>query len=353
MNLSEASGILIVKLSSIGDTIHAIPSAASLRERFPQARITWAVEGGCAQIVRCLRCVDEVIEINTPAWRRLRDLAGGRGVVRAVRALREPAPAVAVDFQGLLKSAVISRLSGADVRVGFDRPNLREPAAGLFYTHRVGEIPPASHVIEICSALLRPLGIGRVPRSFPLRFPDAVRERAAGVLTGLGGRPFVVLNPGGGWPTKRWPPRFYARIARLVQDRLGWAALVPYGPGDLGLVREMEADAPGCFTPVDVTLPELGVICGEAEAFLGGDTGPMHLASAVGTPVLALFGPTDPVRNGPFSVMSSFLWKRLGCSCCYRRRCDSGGGACMSFSVEEVWEAFGGLLARCQPGGAA
>lgn len=341
--------ILVVKLSAIGDTLHAVPAVAALREAFPSATLTWCVEKRCAALVSCLTCVDQVLELDTRSWRRGRRLRGEGGLVPFVRELRSLRADVALDFQGLLKSAVVTRLSGAPLRVGWARPLLREKAAAAGYNRRVGDVPPHTHVIEICSRLLSPLGIALVPRRFPFRFPEAASRRADEMLRKLGPRPFVILNPGGGWPTKRWAPERFGALALRVERDLGLTPVVTCGPGEEPLAEAIRRTAPqtGVLAP---GLPEFALLCGRAAAVVAGDTGPMHLACAAGAPVVGIFGPTDPRRNGPFGEHSVVVSRGLACQGCHRRKCSDG--RCMDIPVEDV---YNGLLAclGAQPGHAA
>ncbi|MBP7864341.1 MAG: glycosyltransferase family 9 protein [Acidobacteria bacterium] len=335
--------ILIVKLSAIGDTLHAVPAVAALREAFPAATITWCVEKRCATLVRCLACVDRVLELDTRSWRRGRKLRGEGGLVPFLRDLRATRADVAFDFQGLLKSAAVTRLSGAPLRIGWARPLLREKAAVAGYNHRVGEVPPHTHVIEICSRLLSPLGIDTAPRRFPFRFPGEASRRAGEMLGALGPRPFVILNPGGGWPTKRWAPERFGALALRVDRELGLTPVVTLGPGEEPLAEAVRRTAPSTRV-LAPGLPEFALLCGKAAAVVAGDTGPMHLASAAGAPVVGIFGPTDPRRNGPFGERAVVVSRGLPCQGCHHRKCSDG--RCMDIPVEDV---YNGLLACLGP----
>jgi lipopolysaccharide heptosyltransferase I len=341
----EPKHILVVKLSSIGDTVHAIPSVASLRERFPEARIDWCVEERCAPLVECLPMVDRVIRLRTRVWRRGKSLLGPEGLPEFLRALRAAPYDAGIDFQGLWKSAVVLRLSRSRERIGWASRWLREPGAARFYTTAVDQVDPGTHVIGWCAALLRPLGIESVSWKFPIRLPEAAVREADGLWNGLGRPRFILVNPGAGWPTKQWAPDRFGQLCARVLRETGLVPLVSRGPGEAPLVEAVREHCPGAVS-VNVNLTVFAALAAKAACFVGGDTGPMHLASAMGTPVVALFGPSDPARNGPFHPRDVVLHRRLPCSGSYRRRCPDAEHKCMNFTVDEVFEAVSRRLAQ-------
>lgn len=335
--------ILVVKLSSIGDTVHAVPAVAALKRTWPDARLTWCVERRCAGLVRCLECVDRLVTVDTRAWRHGRALRGENGPGEFWRSLRDRKYDVCVDFQGLLKSAILCSLSGSARRVGWGAALLREPLAARFYHERVEQVPAGAHVIEWCAALAERIGVSGVPRVFPYRFPASAEQGAMSFLNRWGLDDFVILNPGAGWPTKRWPPENFARLGSRIRASLGLRAIITYGPGEEDLMRRVVSLDPDLI-PAPLSIQELAVVCRQAMVFVGGDTGPMHLASAVGTPVVALFGPTDPCRNGPFHAADIALSRGLPCSACHAREC--GNWRCLDFSVDEVFDAVKQRIGR-------
>ena len=341
----EPKKILVVKLSSIGDTVHAMPAVAALHDRFPDARIDWCVEERCAPLVECLPMVNRVIRLRTREWRRGRSLFGPTGFPEFMRRLRETTYDAGIDFQGLWKSAVVLRVSRARQRIGWAKRWLREPGAVRFYTTAVDKGRDDMHVIDWCSSLLGPLGIESVPWNFPIRLPETAIEEAGQLWEGLGRPRFTLVNPGAGWPTKRWAPdRFGQLCARIFHD-LDLVPLLTYGPGENLLVRAVREHCPESI-PVNVNLVTFAALATKAACFIGGDTGPMHIASAMGTPVVALFGPSDPARNGPFHPHDVVLHRRLPCSGSYRRRCPEAEHKCMNFTVDEVFEAVRNRLAE-------
>jgi lipopolysaccharide heptosyltransferase I len=334
----EPKNILVVKLSSIGDTVHAIPAVAALRERFPAARIDWCVEERYASLLECLPAVDRVIRLRTRDWRQGRRLLGPEGFPEFIRRLRSAPYDAGIDFQGLWKSAVVLRLSRARERIGWAARWLREPGAACLYTTAVEKVEADMHVIDWCAALLRPLGIEKVPWTFPFRLPEPAVKEAGDLWSGLGKPRFVLVNPGAGWPTKQWAPDRFGQLCARLRRETGLVPLLTYGPGESTLVEEVREHCPEAV-PVSVNLVVFAALAAKAACFVGGDTGPMHIASAMGTPVVALFGPSDPARNGPFHPRDAALHHRLPCSGSYRRRCPDAEHKCMNFTVDEVFEA--------------
>lgn len=296
--------VLIVKLSAIGDVIHTLPALARLRRAFPQARISWIVERAVAELLRDHPMLDAVIEVDTRRWRkRWLARATWEEVQDALALLRHHRYDLGFDFQGLMKSAVVLWLSGAERRIGFETAALKEKASRLFLTEQV-PVPADAHVIERNLALVRHVVGGsedRGPYEFPLSISGEDRRAVEERLEALGIQDFALLNPGGGWAAKRWPPERYGAVADFLWERYGWISLVPFGPSE-EVLAQMVARASRWkkAVPFPCTLKQLAALADRARVFLGGDTGPLHLAAARGTPIVALYGPTSAQRNGPF-----------------------------------------------------
>ncbi len=300
---------LVIRLSSIGDIVHALPAVSALGATFPHAEITWAIEARHAALVEGNPYVRRVLKFDTLAWRnKLNSASTLEEIARGLLALRESAFDASIDFQGLLKSALIGRLSGSRERVGFAENWLREPAAGVFYTERV--VPrERKHVIEMNLALVERLGVPPRERSrweFPLPQSEADDRHVQQQLASLGAIEFVVINPGGGWKSKCWPPENFAQLIRRLETELPWQVLLTGSPEEEGLIRSI-LDQAGARRAIyfPSTVVEVVALARRARLFVGGDTGPVHLAAALGTPVVAIFGAHDPLntpeRNGPFS----------------------------------------------------
>lgn len=332
------TSVLVVKLSAIGDCVHALPAVAALKRERPDARVTWVVERGAAPILRAVSLIDRLVEIDTRAWRRqLLRPETRREVAGRLRELRGERFDVALDMQGLLKSGLVAAASGAPRRVGFATDALREPASRVFLNEQV-EPPAGAHVIEKNLALVRHLGVAAAgPYEFGIEVPDAVELAVAGRLPD---EPFAILNPGGGWPTKLWPAERFGRLADALYERCGLVSLVTFGPGEEDLAgRVVAASRAGCARPFASTLVEFVALARRARLFVGGDTGPLHLAAAAGTPVVGIYGPTDPSRNGPFLAEDVTVGRGdLACRIdCHRRSC--GHWECLEIPVEVVQRA--------------
>jgi heptosyltransferase I len=344
--------ILIVKLGSIGDIVHTLPSLATIRRALPDAEISWAVERGSSEILKDNPLVDRLIEVDTKALRR--GLMSGetlRAPRQQLRLLRASAFDLALDFQGLLKSAMVARLSGARRVYGFARDSLREPASRVLLHQKVS-IPPRLHVIRKNLALVREaLGIP-VPDEadafdFPLKIDPAHEFEAAGIIQELGGGPFAVLNPAGGWPTKLWSAENFGALADELWNQFGLLSLVTYGPGEAELAtRAVSGSQSEKARAVSVSLKAFVALVRQAEIYVGGDTGPTHLAVASRTPVVGLFGPTEWWRNGsPYDADICVERNDIDCRVdCHRRSCSKW--ICMDINVRRVLDAASERLAR-------
>jgi ADP-heptose:LPS heptosyltransferase len=263
--------------------------------------------------------------------------------VAALRASRAERCDVAFDFQDLWKSAVWARASGAPRVVG-QAGARREPWSAILLGEIVDD-DDAVHVIDRNLALLRAVGIDEVgTREFPLPAPPAMAT--AGAALDAVGRSFAILNPGGGWASKLWPPEHHGALARsLAQD--GLTSLVTWGPGEQSLADRVVAASGGIAVRCPpTTLLDYVELARRARVVVGADTGPLHLACAVGTPVVALFGPTDPARNGPFSAEDVVVRRPPPCAPCHRRRCPRHEGVMAAITVEEVAAAVERRLGR-------
>jgi len=286
MTGSAPRRLLVIRLSAFGDVIHTIPAVVALRDALPQTEIAWAVEPPYAELVELVARV-KAIPVSLKRWSISRIAAA----TRDVRGFD-----TAIDFQGLIKSALIARVSGARDRYGFTRDVIREKPAAWF-VNRHAAIDRSKHVVEWNVELARTFApdIVDVPNADFTPFADD----ASGGLARFINR--IVLLPGAGKPGKQWPVERFAELSK----RIGSDALVVWGPGEEGLASAIDAEvAPA------TNFRELAFVLRHAKLVIGADTGPLHLAAALGTPVAGLYGPTDPARNGPYGqldrVVSSF-----------------------------------------------
>ena len=319
---------LLVKLSSLGDVVHALPAASALRDSFPNARIDWVIDPRWKRLLEGNPDLTEIIS---------HDRKRPGGIASSVRRLRAARYTCAIDFQGLYKSALLALVSGAPRRIGFQSSYAREGLVSLLYTDRLNPRGPhkVHHNLTLAERAGARLGLPR--------FPLAIRKEEDDVVTRelyeRGVQEFYVLNPGGGWLSKCWPAARYGELHRRLADRYGWRGVVTYGPGEDSLARDV-MQAAGEPAPVAIPLPlgPLMALFRRAKLVVSADTGPLHLASALGTPVVGLFGPTDPARNGPFSANDIAVRNPRQAITTYRRAA-SYSSAMLSITVSQVVEA--------------
>lgn len=322
--------VLFVKLGSIGDIVHTLPALAALRRAWPEAEISWVVERRAAEILRDNPALDNLIEVDTKALRRA-PVSGETLLAtrQQFHRLRVSIFDVALDFQGLLKSSLIARLAGAKRRYGFHRAALREPASRFFLTDTVA-VPARSNIIIKNLALLHEaLGVAVPTDAANFEFPIGLRPehlREAEIYAAQAGGAFAILNPGAGWPTKLWPAERYGALADGLHARHGLRSLITYGPGEKDLAaRVVNSSKSGAAVAVSPTLRGFYALAQKARVYVGGDTGPTHLAAAAGTPVASLFGPTEWWRNSVPRATDIAL-EREGLPCrvdCHRRACNN------------------------------
>jgi heptosyltransferase-1 len=314
--IAATDRLLVVRLSAMGDIIHAMPAIAALRRAQPELQIGWLVEERWVELL-CAReserlaarsalkpLADWVHVARFSRWRKTpfsdqtwREIQSCRRQLRAMKY------EVALDLQGALRSAIAARSTGAAIRLGSSQP--REGPARMFYTHAIDM--RGSHVIEHALSLASEL-TGRALEYVEPPFPVdlAAESWADHQCEMLGGKPLAILNPGAGWGAKCWPSESFGVVARALADR-GMAVLVNHGPGEEALAEAVQTSSGGIATLMQSSVVELIALTRRARLFIGGDTGPMHLAAALRVPVVALFGPTRPERNGPFGTANVVL----------------------------------------------
>ena len=343
--------ILIVKLGSIGDVVHTLPSLAAIRNALPRSEISWVVEHGAAEILRDNPILDRLIVVDTKALRR--GLVSGetlRAPRQQLRQLRASAFDLALDFQGLLKSASVARLSGARRIFGFSREGLREPTSRFLLSQTVS-VPKQLHVIRKGLELVKgALGVSVPTEARDFGFPIAlkpVHEQEAQEAAATTGGNYAILNPAGGWPTKLWGAQRFGALADELWKDYGLPALVTHGPGEAALAQSvLDACSSHTARAVSLSLKGFYALAKGARVYVGGDTGPTHLALAAGAPVVGLFGPTEWWRNGsPF--VEDICVERNDIDCrtdCHRRACSKW--ICMDIEVHRVLEAISERLKR-------
>lgn len=292
--LPENPRILIVRLSAVGDVIHAMPLVVALRERFPKAFLAWVSSPPAATLLQGHEALDELIVVGRRYLRSPREMLALR---RRLRALRVD---IAIDAQGLTKSAVVAWLSGAPVRIGFGDQWGRE-ISRWFYTEQIHT--KTKHTVDRTLELIEPLGIVRPAVRFHVPLNEADRQAADRMLTGLAmDAPFAIINAGAGWRSKLWPPERFGAVARHLGRLWRLPSLVVWaGAEERALAETIVASADGhARLAPSTTLRELAALCEKATLFVSSDTGPLHLAVAVGTPCVGLYGPWPAEENGPY-----------------------------------------------------
>jgi lipopolysaccharide heptosyltransferase I len=328
--------ILIVRLGALGDVVHAIPAAAAIRAAMPDARIDWLVESKHRPLLDLVTVIDRVVTLDGRTIRAWVDV---------VRRLRHGQYDVALDLQGLMKSAVLARASGAARVAGFSIWHLREKGARPFYSETSAADDGIEHVIQKNLQLLRVVGI----ESSAVRFPIADVPSAAvdAVRADIGERPFALINPGAAWPNKRWPPERFGEVVEFLRDVRGLASLVLWGPGEEALARAVIEASHGAARQAPATaIADLVALARAASLVVSGDTGPLHIAAAVGTPAVAIFGPTNPARNGPWAPDDVTVSRYERCECHYERKCHQAEWCLDSVRVAEVTAAIQQRLAH-------
>lgn len=335
--------ILIVRLGAMGDVLHALPAVTALRRAHPEVEIAWAIEPRWAELLPGKPLLDRIHIADTRGWRK--QVASAPRNIKALRSeLRAKGYDVAADLQGLLKSAVIARLSGAKQRWGFADP--RESLARVAYTHTADR--GGGHIIEqnlrlLAAAMGTELAAPSSADPTLLPFSPLAEDWAKDLLLSRRTERFALLSPGAGWAAKEWPAERYGELAQRLSQN-GTVCVLNVGPGEKEalLAERVTKSAGNALFRISCTLSQLVALTRRAALFVGGDTGPMHLANALGVPVVALFGPTDPARNGPYFQPSVVL--RNDKSVTSYSHTDAPDQGLMAITVDEVSIAAEKLL---------
>ncbi|MBZ5529450.1 MAG: glycosyltransferase family 9 protein [Acidobacteriia bacterium] len=320
---------LVLRLGSLGDIVHTFPAVAGLRASFPGSGIVWLTSERWRTLVERSGLADTIWTVDT------RRLSSIRETLRRVRSQRD-SWAASIDYQGLWKSALFPFLGGVHRRIGFAPGVVREFGVPLLYTDRVRT--KAEHVADQNSELTLRAGAFQAVAPFTLRVLDEEVAAWNQERTRAGIERYCVLAPGGGWQSKCWPAVRFGALCRRIRDDLGLRCVVNYGPGEESLAEIVRA-ASGNSEPLLNTnsLGGLMAMLRNAALVVGGDTGPLHLAVALGAPVVGLYGPTNPARNGPYSKTDIAL-RVAGVATTHRRE-SATHPAILALSVEEVFAA--------------
>jgi len=283
---------LVVRLGSLGDIVHTFPAVAGLRESFPKAEIVWLTHPRWKTLVESSELATEIWATETRSYSSLREIIGR---------LRKSNFSTAIDYQGLWKSAALPFLGRVSRRIGFSWQSIREFGVPILYTDRVRST--LKHIADQNGELSQRAGAQNGVAPVALAVPTIQEVFVLQLLRGFAIEKYVVLSPAGGWRSKCWPPDRYGALCLKIRDILGMRCVLNYGPGEENLVAQVKS-ASGEADPIayNGSLEQLMALLRNAACIVGGDTGPLHLAVALGTPAVGIFGPTDPARNGPYRV---------------------------------------------------
>lgn len=354
---SDSPRILLVRLSAVGDCLHAVPVVTALRERFPKAHLGWAVEDGPLALLKGHPQVNAFHVFPRKAFKRKEGTLMER--MRLLKKFRKELKAakyeVAIDIQGLTKSGLVTWWSGARHRIGFRGKESRE-INRLFVNRRVSAPEEAIHIVDKNLSLLSELGIE--PPAKPSWTMPAYEDEAKQMEAfleplklgrGPGRKPFAIVNPGATWLTKRWPPERFGEVARGLVEQFGVAVVATWAGADEKAAAETIVKAAGrdAYLAPDTNLRQLAALTAKADLFVGNDTGPLHLAVAMGVRCVAVFGATDPLRNGPFGRQHRIQSGGPDCQPCWKTTCARQDLACLMWvAPEKVIESCGRLLAQ-------
>jgi len=299
----------VVRLGSLGDIFDTFPAVAALRETFPEARVVWLTHPRWRELVASANIAAEIWEIET------RSLSS---VLEMRVKIRKEQFSAAIDYQGLWKSAALPLLARVPRRIGFSSDTVREFGVPTLYTDRVQV--HSAHVADKNGELSARAGAAKSVANFSLSVPADARQRVRDILRGYGIENYFVLSPGGGWLSKCWPAERYGQLAQRLHAEYGMRSVINYGPQEKALADAVLAEA-GDSAPFlySGSFGELMALLQGAHCVIAGDSGPMHLADALGTRVAAIFGPTDPERNGPYSG-NGIVLRAAGVESTYKRR---------------------------------
>jgi heptosyltransferase I len=326
---------LVVRLGSLGDITHTFPAVAALRESFPSAGIIWLTDPRWASLVQSSCLASEIWPVNTRAISSLPEI---------VRRLRQSSWSAAIDYQGLWKSAMLPFFGGVTRRVGFSSATVREFGVPILFTDRVET--SKVHIAEQNGELSLRAGARRGTAPVSLQIPEEDQAAVCSHLKAQGLSRYIVLSPGGGWRSKCWPAERFGELCSKLHQSLGLRCVVNAGPGDETLAAELVSasgdDSPFVYRS---NLGELMALLRSAACVVAGDTGPLHLAAALDTRTVALFGPTDPARNGPYrggeaegSEHKDIVLRVAGVHTTYERG-SQPHPSMLALSVEQVFNA--------------
>ncbi len=320
---------MLIKPSALGDIVHTLPVLKLLRRRYPRAHLTWLISPAFVSLIEKHPNLDSTLLFDR---RGLAGISHGEdGIARAVelaRTLAEQQFDLVIDLQGLLRTAMLSMATRAPVRIGF---GYAREGASFAYTHRIGTPHHERHALERYLDVAEALGCGRGPVEFDFAVSPADRDAVEQLAPSS---PFAVLLPGTNWDTKRWPAEHFARLGRRIRNELELQIVIAGAKDALELSAQIPHDV---NLAGRTTLPQLVALLERASLVIANDSGPMHIAAAFNRPLVTLFGPTNPIRTGPYQRLDTVVRLDIACSPCYARHCSHT--SCMNWlTPDKVFE---------------
>ncbi|MEK9629621.1 MAG: lipopolysaccharide heptosyltransferase I [Nitrospinota bacterium] len=350
MSATNQKKFLIIKLSALGDVVHALPTASTLRQENPDAFIAWIIEERYQELLQNNPDINEVIPIRTKVWRKNLNTETLKEVWQTIKRLRKQKFDVVFDLHGLVKSGVIAWLCRAPVKSGFHRKNCKEKISAVFTNQKAPYMAGGIHVVDMYLAQLQSaLKIKNELKNFPL--PEIKNEKVEDFFqknTDLTNKPVIGINSGAGFESKLWELERFAKLADRISVEMNCSILLTWGPGEEQKTQQIAASMKQkCWIAPPTTIQESIALYKHLALLVSCDSGPLHLCAALGIPTISLFGPTDPVRNGAYGANNETVNKLLSCSFCWKRKCPLGTNDCMKqIAVEEVFEAVQSNLKR-------
>ena len=334
--------ILIIKLSSLGDVIHALPSLRTLRQLYPKAHIAWIVEEKCKDLLYNNPDLDELIVVRIRHWRRHWNMQSWREFKASLKQIRGRFDLV-IDMQGLIKTGVIAFLTQAPRVIGFDKHDCRERPNAWFTHEKIPFMGKKVHVVDRYLAMIQALGAETVSRDFPLVVPETAEAHIEAFWKAnpeLPAKPIVAIHHGVGFATKKWPMERFAQLGDHIAKKLGFNVMLTWGPGEEEAVKKLSGQMKEkhWVSPKN-TLHESIAMLKRMSLCIGCDTGPMHLSAAQGVPTVSLFGPTNPVYSRPHGSNHEVVVKLQPCSFCHKHSCPTQIECMTAITVDDVFSA--------------
>ena len=343
MSLGSQKKFLIIKLSALGDIVHALPVARTLRQAYPDAFIAWMIEERYQGLLHNNPDIDKIIPIRIKSWRKNLNREAFKEILQIIKNLRQQNFDVVFDLHGLIKSGVIAMLSGARIKSGFHRKNCKEKISSIFFNKKAPYIAGGIHVIDMYLTLVQStLEIQNKVKQFPLpKIRDQKVEDFFQHHPELTSKNIIGINPGAGFESKLWELERFAQLADRITVELNCSILLTWGPGEEHKINQIAASMKQkCWVAPSTSIQESIALYKHLTLLVSCDSGPLHLCAALGIPTVSMFGPTDPVRNGAYGLNHITVYKKLDCSFCWKRKCPLGTNECMKqVTVDEVFES--------------